>query len=322
MNRIERNIVTISLVVPIYGVEQYIAEFADSVLGQSYPYIQYVFVNDGTKDASMEVLERVIDERYSHRKEQIVIVNKANGGLPAARHTGLQHATGDYVYHVDPDDWLSENAIALIAAKIQETGSDVVYFNYVKEYATRSSVKREKLYDVHSKKDYIRGMYNHKAYGTLCNKCVKRSVYTENNLYYPKYGYAEDCCLSVQLIGNASSISYLNEVLYHYRKSNPHAMTSQGLKKRKREYAENFLNLYEHYLDAPVNPVSCIVDDILLQAGWYSIIYKLSLFKQRSYLSMQIRKARMHFGTDVCVVAQLFTKLCALGHSFFPKISS
>lgn len=312
MNKIEENIVTISLVVPIYGVEQYIAEFADSVLGQSYPHIQYVFVNDGTKDASMEVLERVINERYSHRKEQIVIVNKPNGGLPAARHTGLQYATGDYVYHVDPDDWLSENAIALIAEKIQETGSDVIYFNYVKEYATRSSVKREKIYDTHSKRDYIRAMYNHKAYGTLCNKCIKRSVYIGQNLYSPQYGYAEDCCMSVQLIGYASSISYLDAVLYHYRKSNPHAMTRQGFKKRKREYAENFLNLYEHYQGVPFNPVSCIVDDILLQAGWYSIIYKLSLFKQRPYLSKRIRKARISFGTDVCVVAQLFTKLCAL----------
>ena len=312
MKRTEDNIVTISLVVPIYGVEQYIEEFADSVLGQSYPHVQYVFVNDGTKDASMEVLERVIKSRYSHRKEQIVIVNKPNGGLPAARRTGLLYATGDYVYHVDPDDWLSENAIALIADKIQETKSDVVYFNYVKEYATRSSVKRERLYDVHSKDDYIRDMYNHKAYGTLCNKCVKRSVYIEHDLHFPQYGYAEDCCLSVQLIGYASSISYLDEVLYHYRKSNPHAMTRQGLKKRKREYAENFLNLYEHYQGASFSPVSCIVDDILLQAGWYSVIYNLSLFKKRSYLSQRIREARIHFGTDVCAVAQLFTKFCTL----------
>lgn len=308
------NAITISLIVPIYGVEPYIAEFADSVLSQSYPHIQYIFVNDGTKDASMEVLEKVINERYSHREEQVIIVNKINGGLPAARHTGLQHATGDYIYHVDPDDWLSPNAIAMIVEKIQETGSDVIYFNYAKEYATHSRIKREKLYDTHTKEKYIRDMYNHKAYGTLCNKCIKRSIYTEHNLYTPQYGYAEDCCLSTQLIGYASSISYLDEVLYHYRKGNPHAMTKQNIKKRKREYAENFLNLYEHYRDIlpSESPITCIFDNILIQAGWYTIIYKLGLFKERPYLSKQIRKAKIHRGTDVWILAQFFTKIYAL----------
>lgn len=306
--------VTISLIVPIYGVEKFIAEFADSVLGQSYPHIQYIFVNDGTKDASMEVLDKVIRERYNHRRHQIVVVNKKNGGLPAARHTGLSHVTGDYVYHVDPDDWLSDDAIAMLAAKIEETGSDIIYFNYVKEYANHSSIKRERLYDTSSKERYIRNMYNHKAYGTLCNKCVKASLYTDHRLYIPQYGYAEDCCLSMQLIGYASSISFLDEVLYHYRKDNPHAMTGQGLKKRKREYAENFLNLYETYRDTPrdENPIACVFDDILIQAGWYSILFRFGLFGKRPYLAKQIRKAQIKKSSNVWIMSQLITKLYAL----------
>lgn len=306
--------ITISLIVPIYGVEAFIAPFAHSVLSQSYPHIQYIFVNDGTKDASMEVLGQIIDEHYPHRKAQIVIVNKKNGGLPAARHTGLQHVTGDYVYHVDPDDWLSTDAIALIAAKIVETGSDIIYFNYVKEYTNRSSVKREKPYSIAEKEHYIRAMYNHRAYGTLCNKCVKASLYTSHQLYTPRYGYAEDCCLSVQLVGYASSISYLDETLYHYRKSNPHAMTGQNLKKRKREYAENFLNLYETYKDIPsaTNPIACLFDDIVIQAGWYSLLYRLGLFKQRPYLAQAIRRAKARRHTDVWFIGQAITKLYAL----------
>lgn len=306
------NKITISLIVPIYGVETYIAEFAHSALGQSYPHIQYVFVNDGTKDNSMQILEKIINECYSHRKEQIVIVNKLNGGLPAARHTGVQHATGDYIFHADPDDWLSENTMALIADKIEETGSDVIYFNYVKEYATRSSVKREGLYDAQNKESYIRDMYNHNAYGTLCNKCIKRSLYTDHHLYIPLYGHAEDCCLSTQLIGYASSISHLDEVLYHYRKSNPNAMTKKSIKKRKREYAENFLNLYEYYKDTPhdENPVACIFNYIFMQAGWYTIFYRLGLFKKRPYLPKLIRKAPIRLGTDVWIIAQVFTKIC------------
>lgn len=313
MNSQKRPIV-ISLIVPIYGVEKFIAQFADSVLGQSYPHIQYIFVNDGTKDASMEVLNDVISTRHVHRKEQIVIVNKENGGLPAARQTGLQYVKGDYVYHVDPDDWLSVDAIAKIVGKIEETGSDIVYFNYVKEYPNRSSVKRERAYSTAEKEQYIRDMYNHKAYGTLCNKCVRYSIYAENAFYVPQYGYAEDCCLSVQLVAYAKSIAYLDADLYHYRKGNPQAMTRQGLKKRKREYIENFLNLYEVYKVLPkkVGPLTCIFDDILIQAGWYSLLYGLNLFAQRPYLAQDIRHASLYWGTDVWFGGQLFTKFLAL----------
>lgn len=306
--------ITISLIAPIFGVEQYIAEFSDSVLGQSYPHIQYIFVNDGTKDSSMEILENIISERYLHRKEQVIIVNKENGGLPAARQTGLQYVTGDYVYHVDPDDWLSKDAIAKIAAKIEETRSDIVFFNYVKEYPNRSSVKREKAYNISEKELYICEMYNHRAYGTLCNKCVKSSIYKDNTFYVPQHGYAEDCCLSVQLVGYAQKIAYLDENLYHYRKGNPHAMTHQRLKKRKREYIENFLNLYETYKNLPLeeNPLACLSDDILIQAGWYSFLYGLDLYAQRPYLTQGIRYAKLHRHTNVWWGGQILTKLIAL----------
>lgn len=91
------NPITISIIAPIYGVEQYITKFAESLFTQDYPHTEYIFVNDGTKDRSIEILEKLIDEKYSHLKSQIKIIHKKNGGLPAARRTGLEHATGDYV---------------------------------------------------------------------------------------------------------------------------------------------------------------------------------------------------------------------------------
>ena len=72
---------TISLVAPVYGVEKYISRFAESVLGQSYPHIQFIFVNDGTKDRSIELLNELIDSRFQHLRERITIVGKENGGL-------------------------------------------------------------------------------------------------------------------------------------------------------------------------------------------------------------------------------------------------
>ena len=125
--------IKISLIIPVYGVEDYIAEFAESAFGQTYHDIQYIFVNDGTKDNSIIVLKELIDDRYRHLKDRIIIVDKQNEGLPAARRTGLEYATGDYVWHVDSDDWLELDAEESIVAKIKETDSDVVYFDILSD---------------------------------------------------------------------------------------------------------------------------------------------------------------------------------------------
>jgi glycosyltransferase involved in cell wall biosynthesis len=66
----------VSLIVPVYGVERYIRQFAESALSQTYDDVQFVFVNDGTKDRSMEILDALIEEKFSHLKDKIVIVNK------------------------------------------------------------------------------------------------------------------------------------------------------------------------------------------------------------------------------------------------------
>lgn len=313
MNNIKKHI-TVSLIAPIYGVEPYIAQFAESVLGQSYPHIQYIFVNDGTKDASMEILEKVINERFVHRREQIVIVNQPNGGLPAARHIGLQYATGDYIYHIDSDDWLQLNSVERIVSKIEETGSDIIYFNFIKEYIKRPKKKREHIYTIEDKELYLSNMCNHKAFGYVWNKCVRRSLYTSHNVYTPRCGYAEDTFLMLQLIGYADSISYLDEYLYHYRRDNPNALTSQERRKRKREYAINAIGLYEKYSNMSLEkcPIASVMEDMIIQAGWYSVFYRLNLFKKHPNLAETLRKTKFSCSSDVPLLAQLFTKICVL----------
>ena len=306
--------ITISIIAPIYGVENYIVEFANSILSQTYPHIEFIFVNDGTKDRSIELLEELIAEKYDHLRPQIKIIHKQNGGLPAARRTGLEHATGEYVYNVDSDDWITEGSIAKIAQRIAETNADVVYFNYAKEYASRSSIKREQRYTSEERDTYIRNMYNHVSYGTLCNKCIRREIFTNHDIYVPKYGYAEDCYVSTQVVGYAKSIAFLDEVVYHYRKGVGSAMTSQQRRKRKREYALNFIDLYLKYRNTPMeqNPIASIIDDILIQAGWYSGWYRLDLFDEFEWLAEAVRGAKIRgAGSDVPIVAQLITKIAA-----------
>ena len=278
------NLPSISLVMPIYGVERYIGRFAESVLGQEYPYIQFVFVNDGTKDGSMLVLDDLIEEKYSHLKERIIIVNKENGGLPSARKTGMAYVTGDYVWHVDSDDWIEEDAVRKIAdLAVSQDFPDIIYFDFFKEYPDKTKLKRERKYTAGEKDKYILNMFNHKAYACVWNKCVRREVYVANQVAFPEYSYAEDTYLTAQLVGYADRISHLSQPLYHYRKGNPLAITGQRSRKRHREYALNFLDLYERYKDVPAerNPVSVILRPMWRRVRWYNLIYRLGLFRKK-----------------------------------------
>ena len=152
--------------------------------------------------------------------------------------------------------------------------------------------------------------YKHKArrLGASCGEFVPAG--------YPcgEFSYAEDTFLSSQLVGYSKTIAFLDKPLYHYRKTNPAAMTRNGLKRRKGEYAANFLDLYEAYKDS-THPLRIIFDDVFLQAGWYSMIYGLGLFKSRPYLAGKIREAKVRGNSNTWIPLQLFVKMC----SYFRK---
>lgn len=306
-----RSPVTISLIVPIYRVEKYIGEFAESVLGQPYPHIEFIFVNDDTDDSSIDVLEGLIDTKYSHLKDRIRIVKQSHSGLPAARRTGLSYATGDYVWHVDPDDWVEKDAVARIAEVAERTAADLIYFNFMQEYSCGSKLKCEKRYDISCKDEYVFNMFNQKAYACVWNKCIKRSVYDSHDVFFPKHSYAEDTYLMTQLVSYCSSMSYLDMALYHYRKDNNASLSHQKRKQRRLEFSLNFIDLYERLKDRACDdgPLALLKDSIMLRAGWYSMVYGLDLFTSFPFLKSMIRQAKLVPGMKIGILPQIITKL-------------
>ena len=305
----------ISLIVPIYGVERYIRQSAESALGQSYGDVQFVFVNDGTKDRSMEILQELIEEKYSSLKSRIVIVNKENGGLPSARKAGLDIAEGEYILFADSDDWLDTDAVAKIMAKAEETGADLVYFDLVKEYgAGKVSFKKEREYTADTKEDYIINIFNYKSHGYTVTKCFRKKLYTENLIYFPKYGMHEDIYLMSQIIFHAQSLAHLPEALYHYRKDNPDAMCAQERRRRHRDSDVNLMDLYANYRDKlEGSPIEKVAGGILMRAGWHSILHGFGFFEEYPFLAEDICKARLSFRYRVPLLMQLIVKL----YSFF-----
>ena len=304
----------VSLIVPIYGVERYIRQFAESALGQTYADMQFVFVNDGTKDRSMEILQELIEEKYSSLKPRIVIVNKENGGLPSARKAGLDVAEGEYILFADSDDWLDNDAVAKVMAKAEETGADLVYFDLVKEYGGgKVSYKREREYTAETKEDYIINIFNYKSHGYTVTKCFRKKLYTDNPIYFPKYGMHEDIYLMSQIIFYAQSLSHLPEALYHYRKDNPDAMCAQDRRRRHRDSDVNLMDLYTNYRDKlKGSPIEKVAGGIVMRAGWHSILHGFGFYEEYPYMAEDILKARLSFRYRVPVLVQLIVKLYSL----------
>lgn len=301
-----------SVIVPVYGVEPYIAKFAHSLLGQTYDSIQFIFVNDGTKDASIDVLKAVIDNEYAHLKDRIIVVNKENEGLPAARKTGMEYVSGDYVLHVDSDDWLDTSLIAKLADKAVETDADIIYYDFYKEYSRYAKHDVEKEYTASDKMKFIHGLFNYKAYGYVWNKCVKRRLYLENEITFPVYGMHEDIYLMSQLLYYADSIVHLNEPLYHYRRNNPGSISAAKSVNRRRDSAMNMMDLYYRYEnDLENSPIRDVVGEILFRTAWLSIRYKLGFFDRYPNLAPAIKKIRPSFANKTFILWQLYVKLYA-----------
>jgi glycosyltransferase involved in cell wall biosynthesis len=300
--------IRVSVIVPVYGVEAYIGKCARSLFAQTYPHIQFIFVDDGTPDRSVDVLNEVIDKEFPHLRERILILHKENGGLPQARLTGLQHADGDYVMHVDSDDWVEPDAVASLVEKAEETGADIVFHDFWKEYPSRSKLDRERDYTAADKMAYIKGLYTYRAYGYLWNKFARRSLY--EGVFTPKYNMHEDIVVANQLIFKATSLIHLPKALYHYRRDNPGASTRVALKRRRGQSARNFLDLYEHFKPCLAgSPIEHFTDEILLRAAWIGFTLDRSLFAERPYLKREARAVSLRSGCFVGIFKQLILKL-------------
>ena len=270
----------VSIVVPFYNVEAYIGQCAESLLSQTYPDIEFVFVNDGTPDGSRDVLSSVI-ARYPGRKVQIV--DKPNGGLPQARKTGLQYCSGEYVLNVDSDDWLESDAVEKMVAAAVGSGADVVYFYAWKEFGGgRRRVITDAQYK--SPQAFASAIFKHKAHAALWLKLWRRSLYRPE-IFFPLYGIHEDMVQAVQLLDRAGSVELLPEPLYHYRCDNSGAMMKKSRASRRRQSLRNLLDLYSFYKDSlETSPIRHFHRSLLAKARWWALVYDRSVYKEYPFL--------------------------------------
>lgn len=214
----------ISVLVPIYGVEIYIERCARSLFEQSMSAdIEYVFINDCTKDKSIEILQNVIAD---YPKLAIRIIEHAkNQGLAQARKTGFLHAHGKYWYCCDSDDWLEPNMMENLYKIAEKENADIVSCGFFMETGKQSTpVCYEN--DEDSMDIILSPKYFGWIYGAIWNKLVRADLYKQNKIEpWAGINMWEDSCLTLRLRILSHKTIISPHCYYHYNVSNNGSIT-------------------------------------------------------------------------------------------------
>lgn len=208
----------VSILVPVYGVEKYIERCVRSLFEQTYENIEYVFVDDCTKDKSIEILNSVLAEYPNRKKQAKILHHDKNRGLSAARNTALDASTGNYLMHVDSDDYLRKDAISLLVARINQKSSQVLIFSY-------SIVKSDGVYpvplQVENKVSLINNYLSNRIPASMWNKFYDSEFYKATEVRSEEgINQGEDYVVVPRIIYKAERIDWLEDTLYYYEQSN------------------------------------------------------------------------------------------------------
>ena len=210
----------ISVVIPIYKVEQYIEKCCRSLFEQTLDDIEYVFVDDCSPDRSVDILLKTLKE-YPNRIENVKILhNTENLGVSLSRQKGIDATTGEYLIHCDSDDWVDITAYDKMYNYARTNLLDIVSCDYYKVDEFGLTHRRQEPND----DDIIKLLLLSKKQGTLCNRLVKSSIVKNPDIIYPLANMAEDLALVVQYHFYARAYDELQEPLYYYN-SNPKSIT-------------------------------------------------------------------------------------------------
>ena len=218
----------VTVIVPVYKVEEYIERCARALFEQTFRSIEYIFVDDLSPDESMEIVRRVASW-YPARREAVRCVRHfKNRGVAAARNTGLHEAHGDYIAFCDGDDWMEPDAIEKMYEAAVRGGADVVWTDFYYTYPNyeRVSVQKNKPVGM----ECIKALLCEKMHGGLWNKLVKRDLYEQHDIcFLVGLNVWEDLRVCVQLFYYADKVAYQPGAFYHYVQYNTSSVTSMSL---------------------------------------------------------------------------------------------
>lgn len=216
--------VTLSIIVPVYNVEQYLSVCIDSILNQTFQDFELILVNDGSTDNSAQICDK-----YSSEDNRIIVVHKSNEGLVNARKSGLAIATGRFIGNVDSDDWIEPDMYSLLVDSALKNDADIVIGGLISHFSNGVVYHKPWInpgvYDLNNNDQF----YNNVLYSgrffefgitpNLVNKIFVRDKYLQfQNDVDSKITMGEDLAVTFPYIIHSKKIVIINNYVYNYRR--------------------------------------------------------------------------------------------------------
>lgn len=212
----------LSVIIPVYNIEKYLAQCIQSVINQTYKFLEIILVDDGSTDSSGDICDN-----YGEIDNRIKVIHKVNGGLVSARKEGLTHASGYYTAFVDGDDWIDPEMYAYLIKEMKTNGAEVITTGFYKECKDSCSIVYDGLDEgIYFRKSgilccnmiYLDSLSNNGVTTSIWNKVfltdiVKKYYLTiDNNICY-----GEDAACVYSYLPYAGSVHIIHKAFYHYR---------------------------------------------------------------------------------------------------------
>ena len=202
--------VLVSIVIPIYNVENYLDKCIESVVEQSYKNLDIILVDDGSTDSSRE-----IRDLWETKDERIKVIHKKNGGLSSARNTGINIAIGEYIAFIDSDDYIDSEYVTRLLNKMIETNSDIVCCGYYEIVDGKTTVPNKRLIcGEYEKKEALERLLKWDIQDYAWNKLYRRVLFSQ--IRYPNGRNFEDMATTYKTFLKANKVCVVNDRLYNY----------------------------------------------------------------------------------------------------------
>lgn len=213
----------VSVIVPIFKVEQFIERCVRSLMEQTLREVEFIFVDDASPDGSMEVLHKTLADYPERAKQVRILKHEQNKGLPAARNTGLAVAEGEYIFHGDSDDYVEREMLEEMYAKAKEQDADYLWSDFWLSFEQNERYMQVRSYD--TPREALQGVLEGAMKYNVWNKLVRRSLYTESGIEFPAgHSMGEDMTM-IRLLACAKRVAYIPKAYYHYVRLNMSALT-------------------------------------------------------------------------------------------------
>ncbi len=238
----------ISIIIPVYNVEKYIEKCLESVVNQSYRNIEIIIIIDGSKDNSIEMVNKFVKS-----DDRIILINRENKGVMYTRLEGVRIASGEFIMFVDADDWIDTEMCAILLKNQKKYDCDIVKASYYLAKENKNIpfefIKENMFID---KKEYKNTIYKkildgyslNNMWGQLIRKSLAIEIVTETNI-----NLAEDLNYNLELYTKSKNILLINDNLYYYRinfKSETRTVNYEKIQKHIEDIILVYGKLYEY----------------------------------------------------------------------------